>query len=439
MYFNNSYLLGPLNTPLTSRNFHYIGVSRVANSGNSGRLLSLSRAGVNDYNQPDTFEFQSLTSVSLTRNGTVFGTGIAYDTNNVVNISQNSNQIFTELNSQNVSSFTNGLTTAVNVNVWGLAVNAGVPSDGGSRLTGQIGETLFYGSTLNGLQQVQAEGYLAWKWGLQASLPSSHFYYFRPPTRKDTYLSFSPSSISNLTYWVDASDISRISTNSAGVVQTWLDKSGSNNNTLFGTNRPTYVSTGGTYVDTANGNQQFFAPSTCIARASGESATIFITYASKGTGSTYPHLLGTSGNPYSENFYVALNRPDGEAWYSLGRTNGARAFTSTLSTIVYVTRYNFGSTAGSLDINGSNVLSSFTLTVSPSGDLRFSASGPSDFGNCTFNEVLVYKSTLTTVQRQQVEGYLAWKWNLQNNFLATHPFRFFSTILLGPISTVNTF
>jgi hypothetical protein len=438
MYFNNSYLLGPLNTSLTSRNFHYIGVSRVVNSGNSGRLLSLSRAGINDSNQPDTFEIQSLTSVSLTRNGTSFGTGIAYNTNNVVNISQNSNQIFAGLNAQNISSFTNGLISSVNVNVWGLATNAGVPSDASSRLTGQIGETLFYGSTLNGLQQVQAEGYLAWKWGLQASLPSTHFYYFRPPTRKDTYLTFSPSSIRNLTYWVDASDISTISTNVSGVVQTWLDKSGSNNHTLFLTNRPTYVSTGGTFVDTANGNQQFLAPSTCYARASGESATIFITYASKGTGSTYQHLLGNTGSPYTENFYIALDRPDGEAWYSLGRTNGARTFTSTLSTIVYATRYTFGSSAGTLNINGSNVLSSFTLTVSPSGNLRFSSSGGADFGNFKFNEVLVYKSTLTTVERQQVEGYLAWKWNLQNSFLLTHPFRFFSTIVLGPISTVNT-
>jgi hypothetical protein len=40
-------------------------------------------------------------------------------------------------------------------------------------------------------------------------------------------------------------------------------------------------------------------------------------------------------------------------------------------------------------------------------------------------EIIHYNSALTTSQRQQVEGYLAWKWGLQGNLPANHPFKRF--------------
>ena len=38
-------------------------------------------------------------------------------------------------------------------------------------------------------------------------------------------------------------------------------------------------------------------------------------------------------------------------------------------------------------------------------------------------ELLVYQSLLTTASRQQVEGYLAWKWSLQGDLPSTHPYK----------------
>jgi hypothetical protein len=38
--------------------------------------------------------------------------------------------------------------------------------------------------------------------------------------------------------------------------------------------------------------------------------------------------------------------------------------------------------------------------------------GPSNYFNGTLSELLIYSTTLTTGQRQQVEGYLARKWGL---------------------------
>ena len=46
----------------------------------------------------------------------------------------------------------------------------------------------------------------------------------------------------------------------------------------------------------------------------------------------------------------------------------------------------------------------------------------------TFNvyEILIYSSVLSTSQRQQVEGYLAWKWGLQSSLPSTHAYAHFS-------------
>jgi hypothetical protein len=39
--------------------------------------------------------------------------------------------------------------------------------------------------------------------------------------------------------------------------------------------------------------------------------------------------------------------------------------------------------------------------------------------------MIIYNRTLTTSERQTVEGYLAWKWGIQANLPATHPFKNF--------------
>jgi len=48
-------------------------------------------------------------------------------------------------------------------------------------LNGNIGEIIVYSSELTTLEREKVEGYLAWKWGIQADLPITHPYYnFRP-------------------------------------------------------------------------------------------------------------------------------------------------------------------------------------------------------------------------------------------------------------------
>ncbi len=39
------------------------------------------------------------------------------------------------------------------------------------------------------------------------------------------------------------------------------------------------------------------------------------------------------------------------------------------------------------------------------------------------NEMIIFTNTLTTSQRQQIEGYLAWKWSLASSLPAGHPYK----------------
>ena len=52
--------------------------------------------------------------------------------------------------------------------------------------------------------------------------------------------------------------------------------------------------------------------------------------------------------------------------------------------------------------------------------------GPGDYFTGTMFEIIGYNTSLTTNQRQSVEGYLAWKWGLQGSLPATHPFKNFA-------------
>ena len=55
-------------------------------------------------------------------------------------------------------------------------------SGSSSFVNAQIGEALIYNSALSTNNREIVEGYLAWKWGLQASLPANHPYRNSPPT-----------------------------------------------------------------------------------------------------------------------------------------------------------------------------------------------------------------------------------------------------------------
>ena len=49
--------------------------------------------------------------------------------------------------------------------------------------------------------------------------------------------------------------------------------------------------------------------------------------------------------------------------------------------------------------------------------------GPTNYFNGSISELIIYASTLTSNQRQQVEGYLANKWRLNSQIVTGHPYK----------------
>ena len=85
---------------------------------------------------------------------------------------------------------------------------------------------------------------------------------------------------------------------------------------------------------------------------------------------------------------------------------------------VSATIYANGTTSLSTVIPNVNQISSSTPVF-----IGKTASGGTTLYNSDIAEILCYKTTLLTSDRQTIEGYLAWKWGLQGNLPANHPYK----------------
>jgi titin len=80
--------------------------------------------------------------------------------------------------------YVNGATTAINNSARGTALSLNAALDwsiSGAAFLGNYGEVMCFSTPLNTTQRQAVEGYLAWKWGMQGSLPGAHPYSSAPP------------------------------------------------------------------------------------------------------------------------------------------------------------------------------------------------------------------------------------------------------------------
>ena len=303
-------------------------------------------------------------------------------------------------------------------------------SQSGTGCVANVYEVIVFNTVLTTTQRQAIEGYLAWKWGLQANLSSTNPYSSRYP---GTYPL--PSAYTGLALWFDAADLTTLFQNTAGTtavtangqfVQCWKDKSGNSRHaTLYtGTTGPTYSSNGfnggyaGLLFNGANTSILMTAalfPSTALTTG-GSNSTIFAVYNRSGT----PVNSGVYGLQTTDNTFV-LRDPWASAGTSILDLGGA---TSTTPARVAVTNAVVGpvvtsayrSGAGTYLYQntlplGSNLSSTGTVSATSQG---FCIGGAAVGGPITFtsyiSELIIYNTALTDAQRQGVESYLAYKW-----------------------------
>ena len=159
--------------------------SMSSSSTASARVIGFSNgAGVNDYNNSSFFGFlrQSNTGLGPYRGGT-------YQSNNPAAYStpllwecwfDGTNMYSTVQNGASTVLNTTANSGAFGISFYNVGNNPNTADTNGP-FYGYISEIVVYSTSLTQLDRQKVEGYLSWKWGLQANLPSSHPYYSAKP------------------------------------------------------------------------------------------------------------------------------------------------------------------------------------------------------------------------------------------------------------------
>ena len=361
----------------------------------------------------------------LTGDGTTWnGTGA-----NTPNVSVNVNTIMEMTNNSTVNGlipYTNGTAQNSKYNPLtytpkpfnGLAIGTylvgGVAS--GQYWKGYIGEIIVYTRVLNQTERQYIEGYLAWKWGLVGNLPTTHPYYSIPPS-----MYFTPTSIgiNNSLLWLDAASSWSIVTSGNNTVSTWKDKSGKFYN-FTGVNGPVTRTTkvNGLNVLDITATNSYFTGTTLPIPANYSVFTVSYNNGSTNgsfvRGSTDGYIgmgIGNSGYLY----YLVGNG----AWQVVPAPYSSAIYTNPASPFIACMTVNSSNLVAYA--NGSFNVSTTATNASTTGlNLGLSASGIGYNGY--FAEVLIFNKALSDVYRQYIEGYLAWKWGLQNTLPVIHPY-----------------
>jgi hypothetical protein len=299
-------------------------------------------------------------------------------------------------------------------------------ANAGGSADGFMCEVLCYNDALSTLQIQQIEGYLARKWGLNSSVAVGHPYRFGLPPLT---AGFTPRALTGCTLWLDAADRSTLTLSGSTITQ-WRDKSG---NGYAGTpvGSPLQTTINGLPAVAFNGSQYFDFGD--VADLGSANLNIFVVsrFNTTGDGSLLAKsLLGESQSRYS------LLRTGGSLVILL-QADGAtgQPTVSDTNTAFRLLSWTWDRTTQTLYQNGTSILSSgFTSATTFNsahklliGAYNDGAGGTPPYSplnlNGTIGEILFVFGTLTTIQRQEVEGYLAWKWGLQDSLPGGHPFR----------------
>jgi len=334
--------------------------------------------------------------------------------------------------------------------VWSNA-NVGIGFGTAYGYIGNIHEIIFYNVALTSPQQQAIEGYLAQKWGTTSSLPPGHpgrsqTYYngrvYEPQIslKPAPYANYFPLSVTGCVLWLDGNDTSSMTFNGSAIIQ-WNDKSPSSNYVSQATvaNAPTLGTSqnGLNTVYFATTNQQLVS-SQNSATPGNASRTVIALFWCPTLSSQYMSVTGTeSGANPAPAWGMAKNANADVDYPFMYSSAGYDQYTFVYSTpnpLLTYAQYDsdasffsgYYATAGAT--GGTTTVGNFatrTMTFNTTAGVWYiGRRQQAATGSVTSHllEMIQYNRALTTTERQQVEGYLAWKWGLTNLLALTHPY-----------------
>jgi len=245
-----------------------------------------------------------------------------------------------------------------------------------------------------------------------------------------TTSAYSPSQISGLQVWLDGSDplASGAKPANNAILPGWYDKSGNNNNGTA-VNSPTFNNNKIEF----NGSSYFTLPNGAIP-FNNTSYSIFVV--ATFTDNNIHGLFGSGAASQSQSINIRNQGNNIYTYWYLNDILTSGTFTSN-SPFLYESLYLSGNSrtvylsgaSSGADIpaprNQPNTNNTLGLTVA--GEYMYG----------TISEFLVFNTNLSTIDRQNVEGYLAWKWSLQATLPSNHPYYAVSPKSGTPITTLQ--
>lgn len=291
-------------------------------------------------------------------------------------------------------------------NVTGNARLQGLSYDRGPdrSATCDWGEVLLYSNALTRAQIQSVEGYLAWKWGITSYLPVTHPFQRRPPS----FRPFSPLDITGLSLWLDGADSNSMTLSGNNITQ-WRDKSGFGRNVSNSGTGAIYSSNGPVF----GGGAVFLGSANYLHDASTGTWTVVAAWTATNITANNPRILNYIGQwMYIEGQRFNMYLPP-QITGSIVSTN-TRYIVSTVNDLCGTTLFVNGSVDVSRGTPALNTSSGGTFAVG-----GFDSGGADRFYG-TIHELMTFSNGLTSTQRQQVENYLATKWDRRGSLPSTH-------------------
>jgi hypothetical protein len=260
---------------------------------------------------------------------------------------------------------------------------------------GQMLDLLFYTGTLTIPNMQNIIGYLAQKW--YVSLPT-----------------FIPPRVTGLVLWLDANDSSSFTLSGSNVTQ-WRDKSGSGNHFSVVSGTPTRITDGSlTVVNIPSGTIMGGTSSISV-------TTSFQIFAvAKVTGPTtdfYSMLLSIGASTdRSIRYYSSTNST------SNIQLQGGPSLASNAGDLIGTAQVN-----GSRNATASSVYTNYHLldgpsTVTQAGIPRISDSFNNRYFIGRVCEILIFNTSMINLNREKIQGYLAWKWGINSLLPSTQTY-----------------
>jgi hypothetical protein len=456
-FTNSQWFRGNFPSTYTGTGLCCFAVATLNNSSQAyGRLLSLSEPGYLDYNTGTGHigPFQ--------RNNVGLGM-ISYRPTNIASVSlpayDSAFIVVSEVNGVTNNMYANGtagtgIASSGNFSISNFGIGYFADYGGTSEIGyyyGIVGEIIVYLATLTVAQRQQVEGYLAWKWGLQASLPTSHPYYYiapnsqnlgypsnlRIPVQVQSFLPsaaplvfFNPKTVSGIQLWLDGNDSSSMAFSGSNIT-TWIDKSGNGNNATA-TGTPTLGNTINGIQSVVAGSGNYFNGAVTISSTTLTCFAVALTTAAQPKSidrdQRLVSLVNTSNVDYGRtDSTIALFNQAGTSTIATYRVTGPLASNNIVQNVAFMTVSQYDGTNANLWFNGSagtlaSSASSGSFAITKYG-IGNQANPQLEYWLGSIGEVILYNTSLTTAQRQQVEGYLAWKWGLRSSLPSNHPYK----------------